>query len=305
MKVRLSNAGFEAACGFIRTEGRRLDAALLAYHVFDGEREAAIREVARYQNADGGFGHALEPDLRTPASTGIATTVGLRLLREIATPSSSPVVARAIQYLIDSIDPRTQVWPIVDEKVDLAAHAPWWSYSDRLAESWNGFRFNPTAEALAYLYEYRDLVPQTFLDRVTDAFTVSLRRTNVIESYYDVQCCCQLYRTDGLADSLRKLLAECLRRSLLALDPDNEHTNYFELSPAPDDFIYPLIEKHYLGAVNHAVERQDERGCWNLFWDWSEVDAREWRKAKLEWEGALTRIIITSLHNHGAIADRG
>ena len=263
-----------------------------------------IREVARYQNADGGFGNALEPDLRTPASTGIATAVGLRLLREVHAPSGSPVVASAIQHLIDSIDRRAFVWPIITEQAALAVHAPWWSYSDQL-ESWNGFRFNPTAEALAYLYEYRDLVPRAFLDSVTDAFIGSLRKTDVIESYYEVQCCCQLFRTNGLADSLRKPLAECLRRSLLALDPGNEHTNYFELSPAPDDFIYPLIEKHYQRAVTQAVEEQDERGCWNLFWDWSNVDAREWSKAKVVWEGALTRITLTSLHNHGAIADRG
>lgn len=303
MKDRLSKAGFVKACRFIRSKGRPLDAALLSYHLFDGERDAVIREIARYQNADSGFGNALEPDLRTPASTGIATAVGLRLLREVETPSSSSVVARAIQYLIDSIDPRALVWPIITENVDLAVHAPWWSYTDQLAESWNGFRFNPTAEVLAYFYQYRDLVPRAFLDKVTDTLIGSLRKTDVIESYYDVQCCCQLYRTDRLDDSVRDLLAERLRSSLLELDPDNEHTNYFELSPTPDDLIYPLVEEHYWRAVTRAIAQQDEDGCWNPWWDWSEVDAREWSKAKVEWQGVLTRITLVSLHNHGAIAD--
>ena len=62
MKVRLSKAGFDNACRFIRSQGRRLDAALL-----------------------------------------------------------------------DSIDPRAFVWPSITERVDLAAHAPWWSYTDDLA----------------------------------------------------------------------------------------------------------------------------------------------------------------------------
>lgn len=304
MNTRLSKTGFDKGCDFVRSKGRRLDAALLSHQLFGGERDAVIREVSRYQNADGGFGNALEPDLRTPASTGIATVVGLRFLREVQAPSSNPVVARAIQHLIDTVDPRTRVWPIITEDVDLGVHAPWWSYSADLAQAWNGFRFNPTAEALAYLYEYRDLVPRALLDEVTDAFIGSLRDTNLIESYYDVQCCCQLYRTDGLDESLRDLLTDRLRRSLVHLDPDNEHTNYFELSPGPDDFIHPIIKEHYQRAVAKAVEEQDENGCWKLFWDWSDVDAGEWSKAKIEWQGVLTRVTVTSLYNHGAVEDR-
>lgn len=148
-------------------------------------------------------------------------------------------------------------------------------------------------------------MPAAFLDELTDAFMGSLRDTDVIESYYEIQCCCQLHRTHGLDASLRALLAERLRSSLLELDPDNEHTNYFELSPSPDDFIYPLVEEHYQRSAARAIEEQDASGCWNPWWDWSEVDAHEWSKAKVEWQGVRTRIILTSLHNHGAIADRG
>ena len=94
----------------------------------------------------------------------------------------------------------------------------------------------------------------------------------MIESYYEIQCCCQLHRTDGLDDSLRALLAKRLRSSLL---------------------------------VARAIEEQDANGCWNPWWDWSEIDAHEWSKAQVEWQGVRTRIILTSLHNHGAIADLG
>ncbi len=121
MNARLSKTGFDKACDFVLSKARRLDAALLSHHLHGGEVDAVIREVSRYQNADGGFGNALEPDLRTPASTGIATVVGLRSLREVQAPSSNAVVARAIQHLVDTIDPQTRVWPIIDEDVDLDA----------------------------------------------------------------------------------------------------------------------------------------------------------------------------------------
>ena len=92
MKAHLSKAGFDNACRFIRSHGRPLDAALLSCQLFDGARDAVIREVARYQNADGGFGNALEPDLRTPASTASPLRSGCdysgRSRRRAATPSS-------------------------------------------------------------------------------------------------------------------------------------------------------------------------------------------------------------------------
>src|SRR5262249_11534216 len=129
------------------------------------------------------------------------------------------------------------------------------------------------------------------------------RKTDVIESYYDIQCCCQLHRTAGLDDSLRVPLAELLRHSLLELDPENEHTNYFELSPAPDDFIYPLVEEHYLRAVARAIGEQTGGGGWTRWWDGSEVDGRGGTKARVEWRGGRPPIILAPLPAHRATED--
>ena len=61
-----------AARTFIAAHGRLLDRSRFAMLV-DGEpAEPVLRALAAYANDDGGFGRALEPDIRDPASQPIA-----------------------------------------------------------------------------------------------------------------------------------------------------------------------------------------------------------------------------------------
>ena len=64
MKI-LTAAAFQRARAFVMEQGRDLDRALLDFHFGDGTPESVLAALAAYQNDDGGFGHGLEPDLRT------------------------------------------------------------------------------------------------------------------------------------------------------------------------------------------------------------------------------------------------
>ena len=73
----------ERARAFIDTQGRPLERSLYAYHFEDGSAEAVLAELGRFQNDDGGFGHGIEPDLQTPDSSVLGTTVALQTLRSL------------------------------------------------------------------------------------------------------------------------------------------------------------------------------------------------------------------------------
>ena len=65
---------FDAAAGFLTAGARVLDRRVFQ-RLFSGGAAEPVRDaVAAYRNADGGFGHALEPDLRTPASQPAAAS---------------------------------------------------------------------------------------------------------------------------------------------------------------------------------------------------------------------------------------
>ena len=96
MPARLNRAAFDRARAFIDAKGRALDAALLRHTFDEADPEAALALLAPYQNPDGGFAHGLEPDLPTPASTAIVTSVGLQILRQLGAPANHAMVRGAI-----------------------------------------------------------------------------------------------------------------------------------------------------------------------------------------------------------------
>ena len=62
---------------------RPLEMALWNYFHEDGTREAVAEELAFYQNEDGGFGNAVEPDGWNPESSPYATMTAAITLRKI------------------------------------------------------------------------------------------------------------------------------------------------------------------------------------------------------------------------------
>ena len=76
-----------------------------------------IEALSDYQNGDGGFGQALEPDLRSHLSTVYSTSQGLFILRDIGANSDESIVQNAMQYLLDMYDETRSVgfgdegWP--------------------------------------------------------------------------------------------------------------------------------------------------------------------------------------------------
>lgn len=71
---------FEKAVNFIWKHGRLLERRVLEYFFFEGSKENILTSLKAYQNDDGGFGNALEPDLRAPGSQPLYMEFALRTL---------------------------------------------------------------------------------------------------------------------------------------------------------------------------------------------------------------------------------
>lgn len=59
------------AAAFLRTRARLLERRLFELQFDGGSPQAAVEALLAYRNPDGGFGHALEPDLRVSTSQPI------------------------------------------------------------------------------------------------------------------------------------------------------------------------------------------------------------------------------------------
>ena len=90
---------FDAAAEFMATRARVLDRRVFQ-RLFQGGAAEPVRDaVAAYRNDDGGFGHALEPDLRAAASQPAAVEMALRIM-DAADAWDEHLVRDAIDWLI-------------------------------------------------------------------------------------------------------------------------------------------------------------------------------------------------------------
>jgi len=301
MSAKLSNTAFHKACAFVEIEGRPLDVALLRYDLATGRAEAVLTALAAYQNADGGFGHGLEPDMASPASSALATSVALRFLRRVEAGGDHLMVKAALGWLERTFDWDAGVWPIITAAVDEAPHAPWWAWSADLAENWMGFRYNPSAELLGYLYTWRAQAAPALLQAAETRMCRTVAETGIIEGAYDVKCAARLAETPGLPDDLRKPLTELVLRSAVAHDPNDEHFSTLELAPTPKSLLASTLADRIDPAVEGLIAAQQDDGGWPVFWDWSFVDAAAWSKAKRDWRRSLTRDAIEALKAWGRV----
>ena len=219
---KLSRDAQQAARAFLFSSGRPLEQARFRYSFENGAVDDVYAALAAYQNRDGGFGHGLEPDLQTPHSSVLATTVALQTLVAVHTPGDHPLVAGALGFLSASFDAQQMRWPMIPDAVAAAPHAPWWTMDAALPGRFGGFLVNPRAEALGYLYAYPHHAASFPLQAATDALLDHLATTPDPLEMHDFQCCERLLATPGLPDHVFESLMSRLTRTLtqtVAADP--------------------------------------------------------------------------------------
>src|SRR5690554_2621523 len=106
----------ERAYAWLRRYGRPLELALWEYFFSGGPKENVLRCLAAFQNADGGFGHGLEPDFWLPRSSPMASWMAGQILVDIQADPEEGIVRRLRDYLLGAKQVQPGMWPSVDRK---------------------------------------------------------------------------------------------------------------------------------------------------------------------------------------------
>jgi hypothetical protein len=91
----------QAAVSFLTTRGRVLDRRRLHLLLGDGDLRGVLAALDAHRNADGGYGWALEPDLRSPESQPVGAMHALEVLVEAAAADSASVDGPRVPALLD------------------------------------------------------------------------------------------------------------------------------------------------------------------------------------------------------------
>jgi hypothetical protein len=282
----------DAAANFIWLNARLLDRHRFAHHFLGNDRDPVIASVRAYQNADGGFGHALDPDLRAPMSGPVATQYALEILEEVGARDDE-MIHQAADFLAGITRDDGGV-PFMLKTAEDYPHAEYFTYADESS-------LIQTAANAAALHALGTSHP--WLDRATDWMWQAV---DSLEASADAGTVYGVRFTLGFLDAVPD--AERAERALDALAPVvrnvviedptqmEESRSPLDMSPWPGSrsrrlFAPELIERH-LDALEAA---QEDDGGWEYSWPhWNPAGAHEWR-------GSVTVHSLRLLKAHGRL----
>jgi hypothetical protein len=281
---------FDAAAQFIAGHARVLDRRLFE-RLFAGGPAGPVRDaVAAYRNTDGGFGHALEPDLRTAASQPAAVEMALRIM-DAADAWDEDLVGDAVDWLV-SVAPAEGGAGFVRPTVSEGPHAPWWVPAE-------GPSLIQTGQIAGLLYARG--FAHSWLDGATTVMWDRIDRLTEPDPY---EMFGVLAFLEHVPDRARAEAAFArtgpllLERGLVALDPEapGETHSPLDFAPLPDSIARGLFDAATIGAhLDHLAAAQRDDGGWMFNWPaWSTA-------AEADWRGFLTVDALRVLRANGRL----
>jgi hypothetical protein len=257
----------DAARNFLHANARVLERRRFA-HLFDGgPAEPVVDAIRAFRNRDGGFGHAIEPDMRAPESQPVGVQTAMEILHEIGV-HDDPMIGPAADWL-QSVTREDGGIPFVLETD--APHAPWWKSSDASSVT-------QTAANAAALHSLG--VSHPWLERADEFLFARLAQIDAsrvgedIGLGYDVLF--GVHFLDAHPDDARANAALEGLAPIPTADPGSEHPSALDLSPRPGARTRRLFEVE--GDLDALERAQQDDGGWNVAWpDWNAAAAVEWR----------------------------
>jgi len=287
--TNLSSTHRQKAVTYIQQHARQLEKNLYAYYFEQGTSDSVLTALASFQNADGGFGHGLECDIRLVDSSVIATTVAFQIFRELCVPASHPMVQRAARYLVNQYDAMNKIWRNIPANIDDAPHAPWWEYSD----SPSHYLVNPRAEIVGYCYDYPELFPASLCDDLTQA-VLAHTQTHTDVEMHDLLCYIRLAETANLPLAIREKLTAFLTPVIeKSVARTSSEWGGYGLTPltvvsTPKSLFYPDFIQVIPQNLAYIYAQQSEEGYWSPSWSWEFAHADGWRDAERDLRGVIT-----------------
>lgn len=295
----------DGAESFIWRTARLIDRLRYIYHFKGGDPARVLAALLPYQNPDGGFGHALEPDLRVVDSQPLLTYSALRVLDEIGECRGTQV-DRICAHLA-SVTISNGGVPALLPSARAYPGPPWFSIGVDVPPG----SLLPTAGIAGLLH--KNGVQHDWLDGATSycweaiAAIETAHPYEVIFSLLFLDHVPERERAEQEAERLGRLVRE---QRLVVLDPDRPDDAHICPGYAPGEVFTPLdyattpeslarrwfsddMFARHLRALEQA---QGEDGGWYFNW-------REWNPATtLEWRGWLTLETLLKLRAYGRLS---
>ncbi|MBQ3128749.1 MAG: hypothetical protein IJC13_06915 [Clostridia bacterium] len=282
------------AINFVSENARPLDLAVYKYFFENGSNQTVVNELNKFQNTDGGFGNALEPDFFNPNSSPIATNDAIiTLCRVNALDRNSDIVQGIIRYLKshDSFDEDKKRWLFAIDSNKDYPHAIWWEKNgDGIS------KFNPSISLAVFLICYGSRTP--FYEEIIQEGFDYLKNNEEL-SGDDLNCFLLAYEL-LTANDIKDIIDLKIFKDLLSKAIDNsvckDITKYgVEYVPMPSviftgrysEFITPEIKPLIAAEKEILGKLQMNDGGFDITWKWF-TPYPEFEQARAWWRPRIT-----------------
>ena len=288
---------YTSAKKFILKNSRPLDMARWNFLFENGSKEDVISVLKTYQNDDGGFANALEPDCWNINSTPLQTWVATQIIKEINLEDKThPIIKGILDYLSSNDEFDGHRWHGLNTVVtnDNYPHAPWWSYRQKQEST-----YNPTASLIGFILKYAEkdtAIYRSACELSKEAYNY-FKNNYPLESMHESACFVELYHymkecsIVNLLDmeEFKKLLQKQIKQ-VITYDTKIWSTDYI---CKPSFFINSKSSDFYLEnkeicdfEYEFILKTQNEDGSWGGTWEWDDY-SEEWAISKNWWKSDI------------------
>ncbi|WP_034439036.1 hypothetical protein [Clostridium ihumii] len=282
---------------FILKNSRPLDMERWNYLFENGSKEDVISVLKTYQNIDGGFASALEPDCWNTNSTPLQTWAATQIIKEINLDDKThPIIKGILNYLSSNNEFDGHRWNGLNTVVtnDNYPHAPWWSYSTK-----QELTYNPTASLIGFILKYakKDTAIYKLACELSKEAYNYFKKNFPLESMHESACFIELYNYMKECsilnlvnmDEFKELLQKQIKQ-VITYDTKIWNTDYI---CKPSLFINSKSSDFYLEnkdicdfEYKFILKTQDDDGSWKVTWEWNDY-LEQWAISKNWWKSDI------------------
>lgn len=277
---KVSKKAFEEIRLWIYRNSRQIDLAMWQYEFENGNKDNVLSALSHYQNVDGGFGNALEPDCWNPESTPYTTMIAISILNNINfTDTSHPIMQGIIRFLESGVHFNGDGWLFNIPSNNNYARAPWWTYDPKANEiEHKGVTLGLVCFILQFVNKGSELYnqalalgnklllklkePDNMGDMGLSGYCMLLDTINKLglSNQYDMAF---------LSTAVKKLVDEAIVRDVSQWANYGVRPSQFILSP--DSPYYEGNEDIIEKELDYLIDTRPDNDVWGITWQWWET----------------------------------
>lgn len=272
-----------AARSFMATHARVLDRRRFELLFDGGDAEPVLAGLHAYRNPDGGYGHGLEPDLRSPESQPAAALHAFEVFADVA-PVTAPEAAELCDWL-DAVALPDGGLPLALPIGDPSGCAPFWAQADPHAFS---LQITAIVAAHANRVALHDpaVAGHPWLARATRRCLTAIDALEAAPAAHELAFAVRLldavHEHDSTAPGLLARLGQHVPRDgrlRVVGGLADEALGPLDLAPEPGRAARTLLDEAAVAAdLERLATEQKDDGGWSVdFQSYSPAAAMEWR----------------------------